>query len=88
MLYHIAADTAPEYLSRLVKKNDPKRVVRSAFQNKFTKAPKFQREVHGGRCLAVSADRIWNKLPLNLRLSPSIYSFKSNLKTYLFREAF
>jgi len=88
ILYKIAEGTAPEYLSDLVNKHIPPRVVRSAFQNKFVKAPKFQREVHGGRCLSVAADRLWNQLPLSLRLCPSLPSFKGNLKTHLFREAF
>ncbi|KAK7092477.1 hypothetical protein V1264_008215 [Littorina saxatilis] len=88
IFYQIAAGTAPQYLSDLVQKNNPERVVRSASQNKFVKAPKYQRDDHGGRCLSVAADHIWNKLPLSLRLSPSLPSSKANLKTHLFRETF
>ena len=36
-------------------------------------------------------DRIkkeWNGLPMNIRLMPSITTFKTNLKTYFFGKAF
>jgi hypothetical protein len=50
MLYKIAQDTAPKYISHLVKKNKPSanQVLRSAYKKKFVKAPKFQRQDHGG----------------------------------------
>lgn len=35
-----------------------------------------------------SAPRIWNSLPYNIRSSSELSAFKSELKTYLFREAF
>ena len=80
--------TAPVYLSNLVKKHIPVRDLRSATENKFVKAPKFNREDHGGRCLNVLADRMWNRLPSDMRLCSSVSSFKSQLKTHLFCEAF
>ena len=34
------------------------------------------------------APKLWNSLPLELRLSSSIELFKKDLKTHLFRQAF
>jgi hypothetical protein len=36
----------------------------------------------GSRAFRCSAPSIWNDIPLNVRNSPSIASFESNLKTY------
>jgi len=38
------------------------------------------------RCYA--APQIWNAIPLNIRNSPSVSSFKRNLKTHYFSAAF
>lgn len=35
-----------------------------------------------------SASRIWNELPLEIRTSPTLSSFHSNLKSHLFRLAY
>ena len=88
IFYNIYDGTAPSYLSNRLNRYVPARALRSVTEKKFDKAPRFTREIHGGRTLAVLADRHWNTLPRNLRASPSLESFKSNLKTYLFREAF
>ena len=32
------------------------------------------------------APKLWNSLPLDLRMSPSLTGFKKELKTYLFRQ--
>ena len=42
----------------------------------------------GERAFSVAAPRLWNKLPLQIRLSSSEAVFKTNLKTHLFRRAF
>jgi hypothetical protein len=88
IFYNIFADNAPKYLSNRVSKYVPQRSLRSANEHKFEKAPRYTREDHGGRSLPVLADKIWNKLPRYLRMSPSVESFKANLKTYLFDEAY
>ena len=42
----------------------------------------------GDRAFAVAAPRLWNCLPPDVRLSPSITTFKSRLKTHLYSLAF
>ena len=43
---------------------------------------------HGDRAFIVYAVYIWNRLPLYLKTEPSLVTFKKNLKTFLFKEAF
>jgi len=41
----------------------------------------------GKRRFSVAAPSVWNSLPLNLRTDySSLYGFKTNLKTHLFRQ--
>ena len=47
---------------------------------------KFNLQTAGGRAFSMTAPRIWNKLPVSLRHSPSLGTFKSHLKTHLFKE--
>ena len=42
----------------------------------------------GDRAFAVAAPKLWNELPATIRNCVSIYSFKSGLKTHLFKQAF
>ena len=42
----------------------------------------------GDRSFSVAAPTLWNNLPASLRSMSSISSFKSQLKTHLFRLAF
>ena len=42
----------------------------------------------GDRSFSVVAPTLWNALPVSLRMIKCISTFKSNLKTYLFKLAF
>ena len=42
---------------------------------------------YGERSFATIAPKLWNQLPLAIRQSNSVDSFKRALKTYLFRES-
>ena len=43
---------------------------------------------YGSRSFAIADPSFWNSLHMNLRSSSSLTEFKTNLKTYLFREAY
>ena len=45
-------------------------------------------KTYGEKCFQFAGPKEWNSLPLLIRESPSIYIFKSRLKTYLFNCAF
>ena len=42
----------------------------------------------GERSFRFAAATLWNSFPSDVRLSPSLSSFKKNLKTFLFKDAF
>ncbi len=46
--------------------------------------PKISCVTFGGRSFSVVAPKLWNSLPLVIRNSPSVESFKSQLKTHIF----
>ena len=49
---------------------------------------KFNLKSYGSRAFAVSAPELWNSLPVSIRSCDSLSSFKSKLKTYLFKKAY
>ena len=72
-------------LSSTLKTYVPTRNLRSSSE-KLLHRPRFNLNSAGGRSFAVAAPTIWNALPCKLRDSKSLSSFKSNLKTHLFRK--
>ena len=50
--------------------------------------PKSRMVHYGDRAFSVAAPRLWNTLPRHVRHSPSLTSFKTALKTHLFKLAF
>ena len=45
-------------------------------------------KTYGDRAYAVAAPKLWNKLPLDIRLSSSVTVFKTKLRAYLFTNSF
>jgi len=43
---------------------------------------------YGLRSISVAAPHLWNNLPTSLRTIDCLATFKSELKTYLFKSAF
>ena len=77
-------DIAPPYICDLVKVYLPKKDLRS--QNEYRlDPPKTRLKTYGDRGFEAAAAKEWNKLPLDIKFAPSLTSFKSKLKTYLFR---
>jgi hypothetical protein len=76
----------PSYLASLVKFNIALRTLRSSDQH-ILYLPRTC-TVTGGRAFNLAASKIWNSLPISIRSSPSIASFKQQLKTFYFSSAF
>ena len=52
-------------------------------------SPTFRTKVTpDDRSFQVAAPKLWNALPSELRDIPNLHTFKSNLKTYLFKFAY
>lgn len=78
---------APSYLSSLLHPCVSSRALRFADRSLLA-VSKTQLKQRGDRAFAVVAPKLWNKLPLQIRLEPTMPVFKSHLKTHLFSQAF
>ncbi len=81
------SDLAPKYSSDLLIPYSPQRALRSNNQLLLT-VPRCRCKTKGGRAFSAAAPKLWNSLPENVRLAPSLARFKSVLKSYLFSQAF
>ena len=75
---------APSYIMDMVKIYTPTRSLRSNDKMLLT-VPVYKSATYGKRTFSYCAAELWNPLPLNLKMSPSLNSFKSQLKTFLFK---
>ena len=74
------------YINELLHHYTPCRSLRSGDSNLLV-IPKTTTVTYGDRYLAAIAPKLWNQLPLVIRQSNSVDSFKRALKTYLFCES-
>ena len=82
ILYKSLKGNAP-YIKELVHSYQTRPGLRSA-SKQLLSVPRTNLS-YGDRCFSVFACKSYNKLPLEIRNSPTVNSFKSRLKTYLFR---
>ena len=78
---------APQYISDFLVQYKPPRALRSS-DKKLLQVPHFKLKTYGGRTFSYIAPYLWNQLPNAIRQAPSVGTFKSNLKTYLFDQVF
>ena len=65
----------------------PSRNLRSSTRNLLV-TPRSRLKFYGDRAFSVCAPKLWNNLPEHIKCSLHLTSFKSNLKTYLFKRYF
>ena len=88
-VYKILHNQAPAYLSDLIMvKETPVRVLRSAPAPgvPVLKPVDYEQKHFGYRSFSFATPTLWNVLPDEIRLSPTVSSFKSVLKTHFFRK--
>ena len=78
---------APHYLTSRLHRYQPGRKLRSGDQYLLSE-PRANLRTYGDRAFSVMAPKLWNSLPLDLRKCECLESFKTQLKTHLFRKAF
>ena len=79
----------PHYIKDLLTFKAPKSGRSSrAVTNKELCIPKTKRAMFGDRCFKVIAPKLWNKLPIESRNVTSLSTFKTVLKTHLFKAGF
>ena len=80
---------APKYLCELVRiKEQSSYHLRSSEEIILLQPSEKSLTRHGDRAFQFAAPRLWNRLPRDLKLLNSIGTFKTQLKTYLFRIAY
>jgi len=82
LAYQSLAFDQPNYLSLVLTPHQPQRSLRSVNQNLLS-VPHCNSSF-GQRSFSYCAPKIWNDTPLLVRQSPSLDSFKRNLKTHYF----
>ena len=84
--YRSVHDNTPLYLSDLLQKHNPSRLLRSASRSLLdvpgTKDSKIKR--YGLRAFRYVAPSLWNVLPESIKEKDSIQSFRSSVKTHFF----
>ena len=84
--YRAMKGLAPDYICTLVNRSSSRSGLRSSSAvNLF--CPKTRRS-WGDRAFVSAAPRLWNSLPLKLKVENSYEVFKTKLKTHLMTEAF
>ena len=80
-------DLAPSYLCDLVKVYVPKKELRSQHEYRLD-PPKTRLKTYGDRGFEAASAKEWNLLPLDIKLVQSLATFKTQLKTHLFKSHF
>ena len=84
----IISHQTPIYLSELLHLYTPSRQLRSSTDTRVFRIPSFRTKSCDQRSFFYQAPVIWNQLPVSVRRSTSVSSFKSSLKTFLFLKNF
>ena len=86
-VYKIIHNNAPHYLSDLT---HPYSTARTGLRSSGLMRLHEPRTstLWGDRSFTAAAARVWNQLPLAIKLSSSITTFKKNLKSHLYKQAY
>ena len=86
LVYKSLNGLGPSYIADLLPRYVPPRPLRSA-ESGLLVVPRIKSK-HGKAAFGHYAPTSWNKLPKDLRDTPTLLAFKSRLKTLLFSTAF
>ncbi len=87
MVFKSINNRAPSYLSDLLVRHVPSRSLRSSDLALLT-VPRTRSKYKGDRAFVVIGPNLWNKLPLAIRMAPTLTIFRSKLKNNLLSLAF
>ena len=84
LTYQSVNHTSPLYLQDLVSPHCQTRSLRSNNQH-LLQVPKYKLKSFGARSFSYNSAVLWNSLPLEVKTATSLDTFKSHLKTHLFK---
>ena len=76
----------PNYLNEHLILNNKRHSRNTRYSSINAVCPKYKRESERGRSFAVSATRLWNSIPIEIRKLDSIACFKKNMFAKIFKE--
>ena len=85
LVFKVLNGLGPLYLCELLELYIPNRNLRSS-RKKLLMVPKFNLETYGYRAFSRWVPTLWNALPDYIRQVEHLQTFKSKLKTHLFRQ--
>ena len=90
LCYHCHSSTAPSYVADMLhKKPSHTRITRSSsYTMPLLNRPAHSNVTLGDRSFSFASSSVWNSIPNDVNCAPSLSSFKSRLKTYLFRSVY
>ena len=80
-------EIGPQYLTDSLVKYTPSRSLRSTNKELLVVA-KYSLETYGKCAFSVIAPTLWNNLPVDIRTTACLSSFKTKVKTFLFSSCF
>ena len=86
LVFKSLSGLGPQYLTELLDTYIPARSLRSE-DKLLLVIPKTRLITAGDRAFGVAGPKLWNALPNDIRSTRSLVTFKSKLKSYLFKQA-
>ena len=83
-VYNCLNNTAPAYMKKMLQRYSTREGLRLNNMEHLLVIPKTKRKTFADRAFSVCRPLLWNHLPTELRIAPTLETFKSSLKTYLF----
>ena len=86
LCYHCHSSTAPSYVAEMLhKKPSQTHFIRSSSCTMpLLNRPAHSKAALGDRSFSFASSSVWNSIPNDVRCAPSLSSFMSRLKTFLF----
>ena len=85
--YKILNGQSAGYLEPLIKDYHPSRALRSSSRS-LLRTPATKSKTCGGRAFSTAAPQLWNTIPEYAKNADNVATFKTKLKTFLFRKYF
>ena len=88
--YHCHSSAAPLYVADMMQKkpSHTRNTRSSAYIMPLLNRPAHSKATLGDRSFSFASSSVWNSIQNDVRCTPSLLSFKSCLKTYLFRSVY
>ena len=90
MVQYCHSSTAPSYVTGMlhIKPLHTRNTRSCSYTMPLLNRPAHSKATLGDRSFSFAFSSVWNSIPNDVRCAPSLSSFKSRLKTYLFRSVY